>query len=115
MSAATTRLEVPLERKADPVAIQTDVEAHGAKVVDAMVYENYQGKGPHLLLTIEGAIPADLVDFVKESARNQPTPTKASFMFLRSPGGALWRVGVDDAGQLHVEGAKPGDLKSRKP
>lgn len=110
------RLEIPLDKYADPVHIQAEVEAHGAVVVDAVAYENYQGKGPHLLLVVQGPVPADLVDFVKDSVRNQPAPAKATFLFLRSPSGALWRVGVDDAGQLHVEGAKQASLpKSKKP
>jgi hypothetical protein len=116
LSTSTTRLEIPLDQSADAVVLQAELEALGVVVIDAMAYENYQGKGPYLLLAVQGPVPANLVEFVQESVRKRPAPPKATFLFLRSPSGAVWRVGVDDAGQLHVEGMKePALPKSRKP
>jgi hypothetical protein len=111
-----TRLEIALEKLADPNVVQKAVESTGVKVLDSTAVENYGGKGPYLLLTIEGEAPTALVELVKETVRLQPSPPRATFLTVKSPSGATWRIGVDDAGQLHVEGAKPASVsRSHKP
>jgi hypothetical protein len=101
-------IKIPGREPADLMGLRKALEADGIPVVAVECVRNHQGKGPLVVVRVEGdpeapgPVTAAVNAGVARYLRDEKTPSLARPLRLTSPDGTRWLLSVDDAGALSV-------------
>lgn len=102
----STRLLIPVSKFPNLDAVKRFLIAQGHADVRLRAVSNYLGAGPHVILGVPEDLTAQQIAnataAIQNHVTNQPVPSPATFFKLVAPDGSVWRVGVNNAGEVRT-------------
>lgn len=103
----STRLLVPVTKRPVLSTVEAFIESRGFTVLGMTAVRNYLENGPHLIIRLAEDLTANQITnataVIQNHVNNQQAPSPATFIKLVAPNGTVWRVGVDNNGDLRTQ------------